>query len=133
MVFRSRFTSLLLTVLLGLSAAVALSQTGHVSATAFGGAGLESGLQNAQKIKGPVQQADFKVVIVNIIETALKFVTLLAIVFVIIAGIRFIISMGEEEKAKKARTSIIHVIIGLLIILLSQIIVAFVSTIFTES
>jgi hypothetical protein len=132
MVSRTQFTSLLLAVLLGFTAAVALGPVCHVSATVFDGGGLESGLQHAQDIKGPVKNADFVAVIVSVIETALKFVTLLAIIFVIIAGIRFIISMGEEEKAKKARTSIIHVIIGLLIILLSQIIVAFVSTIFSE-
>ncbi|MFA6523419.1 MAG: hypothetical protein WCS85_03575 [Candidatus Peribacteraceae bacterium] len=132
MVSRTQFTSLLLAALLGSSAAVALGPVCHVSATVFEGEGLQSGLEQAQAIKGPVKNADFVAVIVSVIETALKFVTLLAIIFVIIAGIRFIISMGEEEKAKKARTSIIHVIIGLLIILLSQIIVAFVSTIFSE-
>lgn len=133
MALRTRFTSLLLAALLGFSTGVMLDSEGYVSAAAFGGGGLESGLQQAKSIKGPVQQADFKVVLVNIIETALGFVTLLAVAFVIVAGIRYIISMGEEEKAKKARTSVIHVIIGLIIILMSQIIVAFINTIFTES
>lgn len=64
-------------------------------------------------------------IITSIIKTILDFLALIAVIFIIVAGIRLIISQGEEEAKEKAKKSIIYVIIGLIVVLISRIIVGF--------
>jgi uncharacterized membrane protein len=52
---------------------------------------------------------------------------LVAVVFIVIAGIRLVISQGEEAEKDKAKKTIFFVIIGLVLILLAQGIVAFIA------
>jgi len=65
--------------------------------------------------------------IVGIVETVLDFVLLLAVVFVIVAGIRLIVSGGDEAQKDQAKKTIIYVIVGIVIILLARVIVSFVA------
>lgn len=65
--------------------------------------------------------------IVNVVETVLDFVLLLAVVYVIVAGIRLIVSGGDEAQKDGAKKTIIYVIVGILIILLARVIVSFVA------
>ena len=41
----------------------------------------------------------------------------LSVIFIMLAGIQYIVSMGNEEKTKKARHALINAIIGLIIVL----------------
>jgi Type IV secretion system pilin len=66
--------------------------------------------------------------IVDIIVIILDFVLLLAVLFVIIAGIRLIISGGDEGQKDTAKKTIIYVIAGIIIILLARVIVTFVAS-----
>ncbi len=61
--------------------------------------------------------------IVSIVELVLNFIAILAVIFIIIAGIRLIVSQGEEEQKEKAKKTIIYVIIGLIVIILARMIV----------
>ncbi|MEK7218122.1 MAG: pilin [Patescibacteria group bacterium] len=70
---------------------------------------------------------DLFAAIVKIIVFILDFVALIAIVFIIIAGIRLIVSQGEDEAKDKAKKSIIYVIVGLIVILLARLIVGFIT------
>lgn len=65
-------------------------------------------------------------VIINIINFVLAFAAALAVLFIIIGGVRFIISAGNEEAASNAKKIILYAILGLLVILLSFVIVGFV-------
>lgn len=67
--------------------------------------------------RGP---GDLKEGIEIVIKKVLDFMTLIAVVMIVIAGIRYIISQGEESEKDKAKKMIIYVIIGLLIILIAS-------------
>lgn len=73
---------------------------------------------------------DLKLAIETVIKKVLDFMTLIAVVMIVIAGIRYIISMGEEQEKEKAKKMIIYVLIGLIIILIARAIVTFVVGVF---
>jgi succinate dehydrogenase/fumarate reductase cytochrome b subunit len=77
--------------------------------------------------RGPT---DLKQAIIDIVKKVLDFIALIAVVMLVVAGIRYIISMGEEQEKDKAKKMIIYVIIGLIIILIARAIVTFVIGIF---
>lgn len=64
-------------------------------------------------------------VIISVLTTILNFLALLAVIFIVIAGIRLIVSQGEEEQKEKAKKTILYVIIGLIVILFARVIVSF--------
>lgn len=66
--------------------------------------------------------------ILDILIFVLNFLALVAVIFIIIAGIRLIVSQGSDEQKDKAKKTILYVIIGLLVILFARVIVGF----FTE-
>ena len=72
--------------------------------------------------------ADIRSTVLNIIKKVLTFMALVAVVFIVIAGIRLVISQGEEAEKDKAKKTIFFVIIGLIVILLAQAIVDFIAT-----
>lgn len=65
-------------------------------------------------------------VIGKILAFILDLLGIIAVVFIIIAGIRLIVSQGEEEQKEKAKKTILYVIIGLIVILLARVLVGFV-------
>ena len=52
---------------------------------------------------------------------------LIAVIFIVIAGIRLVVSQGEEQEKDKAKKTILYVIIGLVVILIAQAIVSFIA------
>lgn len=65
-------------------------------------------------------------VIINVLNVVLSFLALLAVVFIIVAGIRLIVSGGNDEAKDKAKNTILYAVIGLIIVLLARVIVGFV-------
>lgn len=72
--------------------------------------------------------SDIRQTILNIIKKVLTFMALVAVVFIVIAGIRLVVSQGEEAEKDKAKKTIFYVIIGLVVILLAQAIVDFIAS-----
>jgi len=64
--------------------------------------------------------------ILDVLDTVLSFLALIAVIVIVIAGIRLIISQGEETEKDKAKKTIFYAIIGLVVILLAQAIVGFI-------
>ena len=64
--------------------------------------------------------------ILNILDIILSFMALIAVIVVVIAGIRLVVSQGEEQEKDKAKKTIFYAIIGLIIILFAQAIVGFI-------
>jgi len=77
---------------------------------------------------GNLGASDLKGAIASVMRTVLDFIALIAVVMIVVAGIRYIISAGEESEKDKAKKMIIYVVIGLLIILVARAIVTFVVT-----
>ncbi|MFH1444374.1 MAG: hypothetical protein ABIG34_03215 [Candidatus Peregrinibacteria bacterium] len=69
---------------------------------------------------------DLKGTILSIAQKILGFVSLVAIVVIVIAGIWLIVGLGEESSKDKAKKIVIYTIAGLILILIARAIVTFV-------
>src|SRR3989338_6683642 len=95
-------------------APVALAQTGFQVPSSGG-----TGLPNDTSISG---------FIMKIINIALAVAGLIAVLFLIIGGFRYITSAGNEETAEQAKKIITNAIIGIVVIILSFVIVRVISS-----
>lgn len=68
-----------------------------------------------------------RTVINDIIIAVLNFLALIAVVVVIIAGIRLIVSQGNDEEKDKAKKAIFYALAGLVIVLFARVIVGLVT------
>ena len=87
------------------------------------------------EIEGLPGQADedsIRDTIIAVIEFILSFLALVAVVVIIIAGIRLILSQGEDDAKDKAKKTIFYALIGLVIVLLAQVIVGLVTNVLSE-
>lgn len=66
----------------------------------------------------------------GMLQTALNILSfvagVIAVIMIIIAGLKFMTSQGDASKAASARNTVIYAIIGIVIVVLSQVIVQFV-------
>lgn len=75
---------------------------------------------------------DVRSTIIGVIEAVLNFLALIAVIVIIIAGIRLIVSQGEEEQKEKAKKTILYAIIGLVVVLFARVIVSLVTVYLAE-
>jgi len=66
--------------------------------------------------------------IASIINILLSFAGILALIFIIYAGVKWITAQGNEEQVKGAKTTIRDAIIGIIVIFTAYVIVNFVVT-----
>jgi succinate dehydrogenase/fumarate reductase cytochrome b subunit len=81
-------------------------------------------------ITGLQTSTDIKQGIADIIRQVLDFILIIAVVYVIVAGIRLIVSGGEEAEKDKSKTTIIYVIVGIVIVLFARVIVVSINNAF---
>ncbi|TSC58262.1 MAG: hypothetical protein Greene041619_693 [Candidatus Peregrinibacteria bacterium Greene0416_19] len=72
-------------------------------------------------------ETNIRVTVLRLLNTVLNFLALIAVIFIIVAGIRLIASQGEQEQKDKAKKTIIYVVIGLVVVLLAKVIVGWVT------
>lgn len=70
--------------------------------------------------------SDLVTAIINIVNWFLILAALAAAVFIIYGGVKYIISLGDEEAATEAKNIILYAVIGLVVIGLAAAIVNFV-------
>lgn len=75
----------------------------------------------------PGQGADIRTIVTRVLTMALNLLALLAAVVIVIAGIRLIFSMGDEEGKETAKKTILYAVIGLLVVLFARAIVTFIT------
>ncbi len=61
----------------------------------------------------------------NVLQIVFAVMAALAVLFIVIAGLRFITAQGNPQEVSKAKSTIIYALIGLLVALLAEAIVAF--------
>jgi amino acid transporter len=61
-------------------------------------------------------------ILLRIVEIALSLAGLIAILFLIIGGFRYVTAAGNEEAAESAKKTILNAIIGIIVIILSFVI-----------
>ncbi|PIZ98193.1 MAG: hypothetical protein COX78_03555, partial [Candidatus Levybacteria bacterium CG_4_10_14_0_2_um_filter_35_8] len=66
-------------------------------------------------------------VLKNVVTAALVFSGTIALILVILSGIKFITSKGDQKQVDTAKRTLTYAILGLIIILLSFFIIQFVS------
>ena len=72
---------------------------------------------------GPAGKLTASGLIIEVISILLWVVGLLAVLYVIIGGIRYVTAHGNEEQAEGAKKTILHAIIGIIIVILSFVII----------
>jgi hypothetical protein len=75
-------------------------------------------------IPGGGGDIDIRVTVLNLIKTILSYLALLAVIYIIYAGIRLMVSRGNEEAVGEGRKTIIYVLVGLIVIIFARFIVS---------
>jgi hypothetical protein len=117
---RMKFTSLAVT--LGLAASMALPLAASAQATLNQNDLGVGAISSDIKLGG----GDVRTTAARIINVALGFLGIIAVVIVLIGGFKYMVSGGNEEKTSEARRLIVSGIIGLAIILSAWAITSFV-------
>ena len=76
-------------------------------------------------------QAKFSEIMITIINILLAIAGLIAVIFLIVGGFRYITAGGNEESSEAAKKTITNAIIGIVIIILSFVIVRVISNALT--
>lgn len=117
-------------------AAVHLAQATGGSAGATGGQSGSTGcgtrIQIPQGLPDPTKGVTFSTIILSISEWALGIAGSLGVLILIVGGILYLTSAGNQERIEKAKKTIRGAIIGLVIILLSAVIVFSLGRIFAQ-
>jgi hypothetical protein len=91
--------------------------TATAYAQIYSGGGIEEGVTQAGAIVG---NTNLRYKVISIVQVILSYMALIAVVVIVIAGIRLVISQGEDEAKEKAKKTIIYTIAGLILILLAK-------------
>jgi len=102
-------------------------------ASAQGDPATDFGLTDAQQINVSGSQTDPKIVIANVINIALGFLGILAVILIIYAGFKWMTAGGNDDQVGEARKMILQAVIGLVIIFLAYVITNFVVTRLSEA
>ena len=66
--------------------------------------------------------------ITNIVNAMLTLAAVIAAIFVIIGGVRYITAQGDEDAVAAAKNTVIYAVIGVIVIALSAVIINFIIT-----
>jgi hypothetical protein len=72
-------------------------------------------------------EGQIRTIITDIITAILNFLALIAVVIIVVAGIRLIVSQGEDDAKDKAKKTIFYALVGLIIVLFARVIVGLVT------
>lgn len=77
------------------------------------------------KCTGNEDTKSLNITIVNIVNALLVLMGVVASIYLVLGGVRYVISEGDEKQTEKAKNTIIAAIIGIIVIGLSAVIVNF--------
>jgi hypothetical protein len=89
-----------------------------------GGTGLEGGIGSETTLTG---------FILRVINIALALAGLIAVLFLVIGGFRYITAGGNEDNTESAKKIIMNAVIGIIVIILSFVVVRVVSNTLTTT
>jgi hypothetical protein len=127
--FQTPMTQMLKRTALSLSSTgvLAMSMISSAFAQEFAGPTPDvAGLPDASS------EDELRTVITDILAGVLNFLALIAVVVVVIAGIRLIVSQGEDDAKDKAKKTIFYALIGLAVVLFARVIVGLVTVYLAE-
>ena len=108
--------------------------SGNEAPSGVGGSlGADSGESStASSLCGAVKQDDAPDIIKNVITTILLILGMVAVIMIIIGGIRYTTSNGDAGSIKGAKDTILYSVIGLVVAILAYAIVNFVVGAFAD-
>lgn len=106
---------------LGLAAPLALATTSPVSAAAKDS--IESGVK---QVGGRENRTDLTKFIERIINVLLFIIGVIAVIMIIVGGLRYILSNGDQSQVSAAKNTILYSIVGLVVAIMAYAIVGFV-------
>jgi len=80
---------------------------------------------------GATQSDDFPTIVKNVINLLLLVIGMIAVIMIIIGGIRYVTSNGDQNQITGAKNTILYAVIGLVVAIMAFAIVNFVITAFT--
>jgi hypothetical protein len=105
---------------------------GGAAAPANGGTqGANGGSAGSSKICGAATQDDLPRLIKNVINILLFLVGIIAVIAIVIGGLRYATSNGDSSQIKSAKDTILYAVVGLIVAILSYAIVNFVVAAFS--
>jgi type IV secretory pathway VirB2 component (pilin) len=84
-------------------------------------------------INNPTDYDSLAAFITNLVDLAISLSVLIAVVALIIAGFKYILAMGDEEKVENATKSLIFALVGLVIVFLAPLLVEYITSLIVVS
>ncbi len=84
-------------------------------------------------LNNPVGFESLDELVVHLVNLVISFSVLIAIAALIIAGIKYILAMGDEEKVEDATRSLIFAIVGLVIVFIAPLVVEYITNTLLQS
>ncbi len=81
--------------------------------------------------KNPTGFEDLQSLVLNAVNIAMSLSIVVAIAALIMAGFKYILAIGDEEKVEKATKSLIFALVGLAVVFLAPLIVEYVTSFLT--
>lgn len=78
------------------------------------------------EICGAAQQDKFQNILKNVINTMLVVIGIIAVIMIVIGGIKYVVSNGESQQIQSAKNTILYSVIGLILAMAAFPIVNFV-------
>jgi len=111
-------------VLVGVTA---LSMLGFLAAPTVAFA-LPTGFTTVTNFEGTQGGVDVLAAIRNVVNALLALAAIIAAIFIIIGGVQYITSAGDEDAAATAKNTLIYALLGVVVIILSAVLVNFIIT-----
>jgi len=80
---------------------------------------------NISNIEG-VANASLYELIVNLLNWFISFSAVLSVIMIISAGFQYIMSVGDEEKIRKATLTLVFAILGMVLVFLAPLVIQYV-------
>ncbi|MDB5183848.1 MAG: rane protein of unknown function [Candidatus Saccharibacteria bacterium] len=90
------------------------------------GSSSSGGASSSGGVCGVAQQDDFKTLMGKIINTLLIVLGMIAVIMIVIGGIRYTTSNGDSAQIKSAKDTILYAVVGLVVAIMAYAIVNFV-------
>ena len=79
-------------------------------------------------LENPTSFDDLSSFILNLVNFAVEFSVLIAVIALIAAGFKYILAMGDEDKVEDATKSLVFAIIGLVIVFIAPLVVRYITS-----
>jgi hypothetical protein len=79
-------------------------------------------------LSNPTDYSNLAEFIVYIVNLAISFSVVVAVFALILAGFKYILAMGDEEKVEKATKSLIFALVGLAVVFLAPLLVEYITS-----